>query len=50
MDYAGRAQVIWTSTTQATAFVKDCSQAFIKEVAASSLLFVQIVTVNKTLQ
>lgn len=50
MDYAGRAQVIWTSTTQATTFVKDCSRAFITEAAASSLyLFDSIVNVIKTL-
>lgn len=49
MDYEGTAQVIWSCTTQATAFAKDCTQAFITEGAASSLLFVQIVTLNKTL-
>lgn len=50
VDYAGRAQVIWTSTTQATTFVKDCSQAFITEAAASSLyLFDSIVNVIKIL-
>lgn len=49
MDYEGRAQVIWTRITQATAFAKDCSQVFITEAAAFSLVFVQIVTVIKTL-
>lgn len=47
MDCAGRTQVIWTSTTQATAFDKDCSQAFITEVAASSLYLYRLLVESK---
>lgn len=50
MGYAGRTRYgTRTSTMQATAFAKDCSQPFIREAAASSLLFVRVVTVIKNI-
>lgn len=50
MDYVRRTHYgIRTSTTQATAFAKDCSQPFITETAISSLAFVHIVTAIKTI-